>query len=38
MLLETDAGEIRVRIIFDERKKHDFNSPINLDLNKKVTM
>ena len=38
MLLETKSGGIGARVVFDERQKHDSNSPINLDLNEEVIM
>ena len=38
MLLETKAGEIRAKVVYDKRQKHNPNSPINLDLNEEVTM
>ena len=38
MVLETEAGEIRAIVVFNERSKLDPNSSINPDLNEKVTM
>lgn len=38
MLLEKEVEEIGARVVFDERQKHDSNSPINLDLNEEVIM
>jgi len=38
MLFETEAREFKAGVVFDERQKHDPNSPINPNLNKEVTL